>query len=105
MLELAAEFEITDQVVVARIVPPWMRRERRLLKRDRAIWKLVSLYVDPVPTSGRALARAIAAHCRRFPPVDDPRWALIECILVCNGGRPPGEATVRRVLTGLSRSG
>src|SRR5262249_22005730 len=104
VLELAAEFEIEDRAVVERIVPRWMRRERRLDERDEAVRALPALYVEtPVATSGHALARAIAAHCRRLPPVDDPRRALIERVLACNGGRPPGEATVRRVLTGLPR--
>ena len=91
-------------LIESRLLPPWLRRERRLDDRDEAIRMLVPLYVEPpVPTSGRSLAKVIAAYCRRLPPIGDPRRGLIERVLAKNGGKPPGEATIRRVLTGLPR--
>jgi hypothetical protein len=101
LLDVAAEFEAEDLAVVARILPPFLKRT----ERDRAISELVPFYVvDPVvPTSGRALATVIAAHCQRPPPPGDPRRPLIDYILAnSRGRRAPGFETVRQALAGLT---
>jgi len=106
LLLAAAEFDVEDRAVVERIVPPWMRQARRRAERDRAIWKLVPFYVDPVPTSGRALAKAIAAHCQQPPPPGDPRRPLIDDVLANSPGRrAPDFETVRQALAGVPPRG
>src|SRR5207248_10578784 len=63
LIELLPDLPPEDQrLVEVRLLPPWMRQERRLERRDAAIRALAGLYLDPAPTAPtgcRALARAI----------------------------------------------
>jgi hypothetical protein len=88
-------------LVENRLLPPWMRRIRRQSERDDAIRDTAPLYAEH--RTGRAIAEAIAAHCRRLPPSHDPRREAIERILAANCGQAPGFTTVRNALASLTR--
>src|SRR4051794_2092691 len=60
-----------------RLLPPWQRRQRQT-ERDDAIRAAAPLYAEH--STGRAIAKEIAAPCRRLPPIHDPRRPAVERI-------------------------
>jgi hypothetical protein len=86
-------------LVENRLLAPWMRRARRQSERDDAIRAAAVLYTEA--RTGRAIAQAITAHCRRLPPLCDPRREAIEKVLSANRGKAPGFTTIRNALAGL----
>jgi|ERR1051325_7355019 hypothetical protein len=99
-LDLPAE---DQHLVEIRLIPPWMRGERRLDTRDAAIRELALCYVDPAPTSCRGLAWMIYYDCRRPQPPGDPRRPWIKTVLENNRGKAPGYETIRDVIGGKPR--
>ena len=88
-------------LVESRLLPPWMRRARRHTERDNAIREAAALYTEHL--TGRGIAQAITAHCRRLPPPRDPRRQAIERILAANRGKAPGFTTIRNALADVTR--
>jgi hypothetical protein len=78
-----------------------MRQRRRQAERDDAIREAAALYTDA--RTGRGIAHAITAHCRRLPPPRDPLRPAIERILAANRDRAPGFTTIRNALADLRR--
>jgi len=83
---------------------PWVRREYRRRRRDRAIIELAGCYITL--GSGRAIARDISQDLRRFrnrPTPETGKRLLLASVLELNGGRPLRETVIREVLAGKNR--
>jgi hypothetical protein len=106
----AAAFEVLDgltETQLAALVPllkPWVQREYRRRRRDRAIVALAGCYIGRLG-SGRAIAREMSQDLRRFRPRPAPETGkrlLLASVLQLNGG-PLRETVIREVLAGKNR--
>jgi hypothetical protein len=92
-----ADFQAIEPVLL-----PWVRREHRLLRRDRDIVELAGCYIGRLCTA-RAIAEAMAKDLRRFRARSAPesgKRALLASISRLNGGKSIGAESIRAVLAG-----
>jgi hypothetical protein len=82
---------------------PWVRREYRRRRRDRAIVACRRYYLQL--GSGQAIAAAMAKdlRCFRTRPFPETGKCLLLASIIELKGKPLGETAIREVLAGKSR--
>jgi hypothetical protein len=105
-----------DRETIESLLPPWVRRARRLAQRDAAILALIAAHYLPQSNSGRAAAQACARDLRRYRasgwrleqgklPAGDGKRAGWHRILALNRGIAVGAERIRELMAGLRPAG
>jgi hypothetical protein len=107
-LDAMSEAEFADLEV---LLLPWVRREYRRRRRDRAILELGRQYIEL--GRGRAIAEACARDLSRYresgwqreqgkAAAGDTKRALLHQVLVLNRGKTIGRDRIREILAGVA---
>jgi hypothetical protein len=105
-----------DHELLEPLLPPWVRRARRLAQRDAAILALIAEHYLPDCTSGRDAAKACARDLGRYRAsawrfeqgkllAGNGKRAGWHRILAFNGGNAVGAERIRELMAGLRLAG